>query len=62
LIRIKAGRKEETQVRGYVFTFRLEADRELLKVGYEAGVGEKGSLGFGFVEVSSKYATSKIIL
>jgi len=54
LIRIKAGTKEETRVRGYVFTFRLEADRELLKVGYESGVGEKNSQGFGFVEVSQE--------
>jgi hypothetical protein len=32
LIRIKAGTKEETQVRGFLFTFRLEADQKLLKV------------------------------
>ena len=50
LIRIKAGTKDETQVRGFLFTFRLEADKELLKVMYEAGMGEKGSLGFGCVE------------
>ena len=50
LIRIKAGTKEETQVRGFVYTFRLAADKELLKVMYEAGMGEKGSLGFGCVE------------
>jgi CRISPR-associated endoribonuclease Cas6 len=50
LIRIKAGTKEETQVRGFIFTFRLEADKELLKIMHEAGMGEKGSLGFGCVE------------
>ena len=54
LIRIKAGTREETQVKGFVFTFRMEADRELLKVMYEAGMGEKGSLGFGCVEYISK--------
>jgi CRISPR-associated endoribonuclease Cas6 len=50
LIRIKAGTKEETAVKGFVFMFRLDADKELLKVMYEAGMGEKGSLGFGCVE------------
>ena len=52
LIKIKAGTKEETRVKGFVFTFRLEADKELLKVMYEAGMGEKGSLGFGCVGVT----------
>ncbi|MDR3062024.1 MAG: CRISPR-associated endoribonuclease Cas6 [Dysgonamonadaceae bacterium] len=50
LIRIKAGTRDESQVRGFVFTFRLEADKELLKVMYDAGMGEKGSQGFGCVE------------
>ena len=49
LIRIKVGAKEETRVKGFTFTFRLEADKELLKVMYEAGMGEKGSMGFGCV-------------
>jgi len=52
LIRIKAGTKEETRVRGFVYTFRLEADRELLKVMYEAGLGEKNAQGFGCVGVN----------
>jgi len=55
LILIKAGTEEETRVRGFLFTFRLEADKELLKVMYEAGMGEKGSLGFGCVEVMKDY-------
>ena len=50
LITIKAGLKEETQVRGFFFTFRLVADSELLRVMYDAGLGEKNSQGFGFVE------------
>ena len=50
LIRIKAGTKEETKVRGFNYSFRLEADRELLKVMYEAGLGEKNAQGFGCVE------------
>jgi len=56
LIRIKAGTKEETRVRGYMFTFRLETDKKLLKVMYESGIAEKNSQGFGFVEVEKKRA------
>jgi CRISPR-associated endoribonuclease Cas6 len=51
LITIKADTEAETRVRGYNFRFRLEADGELLKMMYEAGAGEKGSLGFGMVKV-----------
>jgi len=54
LIRIKAGTSEETQVRGYVFTFRLAADSELLKIMYDAGFGEKNAQGFGCVEHNEK--------
>jgi len=50
LIKIKAGTKEETLVRGFIFTFRLQADKELLKVMHEAGMGEKNAQGFGCVE------------
>ena len=50
LIKIKAGTKEETKVRGFVFTFRLKADKDLLKVMYDAGMGEKNAQGFGCVE------------
>jgi CRISPR-associated endoribonuclease Cas6 len=54
LIKIKAGTEDETLVKGFLFTFRLEADKELLKVMYEAGMGEKGSQGFGCVECKEK--------
>jgi CRISPR-associated endoribonuclease Cas6 len=54
LIRIKAATKEQTQVRGFAFTFRLEADRELLKVMYEAGMGEKNAQGFGCVQTAER--------
>jgi len=50
LIRIKSGTREETKVKGFLFTFHLEADPELLKVMYEAGLGEKNAQGFGCVE------------
>jgi CRISPR-associated endoribonuclease Cas6 len=55
LITIKADSKsEETKVRGYFFHFSLKADPKLLEIMYEAGAGEKGSLGFGMVECAEQ--------
>ena len=50
LITIKSGTPQQTFVQGSLCKFRLKADNELLKVAYESGIGEKGSLGFGMVE------------
>ena len=52
LIKIKANTPQESKVRGFQFTFTISAPVFLLKVGYEAGFGEKNSLGFGCVEYS----------
>jgi len=51
LVTVKAGTRNETRVRGYQFDFKLKAPAELLQFGYEAGFGEKGSLGFGCAAV-----------
>jgi CRISPR-associated endoribonuclease Cas6 len=51
LIAIKTGTPEASSIRGYNFEFRMKAPGELMKVMYEAGLGEKGSTGFGMVEV-----------
>lgn len=51
LITIKEGTPEETKVRGYFFTFRIKAEPEIIRLGYEAGFGKHCSLGFGCVEV-----------
>lgn len=50
LVTVKSGTPEETRVRGYLFRFRITAPPELIRFGYEAGFGEKNSLGFGYVE------------
>ena len=50
LVTIKANTREQTKVRGFNYSFLLKADQELLKVAYESGLGEKGSLGFGMIE------------
>lgn len=50
LITIKSGTDAETRIRGFDFRFRFNADKELLKLMYESGAGEKNSLGFGMIE------------
>ncbi len=38
------------KVRGTLMEFKASAPKELIQFGYEAGFGEKTSMGFGFVE------------
>ena len=49
LVTIKTGTPHQTKIRGYTFRFKLHADKELLKVMWNSGLGEKGSMGFGCV-------------
>ena len=51
LITIKQGHKSETKVRGFMCPLTIEGNPQLIKLAYESGLGEKGSLGFGMVEV-----------
>ncbi|MCD7898565.1 MAG: CRISPR-associated endoribonuclease Cas6 [Bacteroides sp.] len=51
LIKIKANSPEETRVRGYRCSMKVELPEALMKIMYEAGCGEKGSTGFGMIEV-----------
>jgi len=50
LITIKEGRSDETKVRGFMCPVTIEGNPQLIKLAYESGLGEKGSLGFGMVE------------
>ncbi len=50
LATIKGGSRDETRIRGYLYSFELSAPAELMRVGYYSGFGEKNSLGFGYVE------------
>lgn len=54
LVKIKAGKPDETHVRGYHYSFRIAAPPELLNVGYHAGFGEKNATGFGCVAVANE--------
>jgi CRISPR-associated endoribonuclease Cas6 len=49
LVTIKTGTPYQTKIRGYTFRFKLKADEELMKVMWNSGLGEKGSMGFGCV-------------
>lgn len=40
-----------TKIKGIFAPFELSASPELMEIGYEAGFGGKGSMGFGMVEV-----------
>ena len=51
LITLAAGTPRETRVRGYRYDFRLEADPSWLEFVWSVGLGEKNSMGFGFVGV-----------
>lgn len=51
LILIKAGKPEQTKIKGYKCIFEIKAPTDLIKIMYDSGIGEKGSLGFGFLEV-----------
>lgn len=54
LVRIKAGTPNETRVRGYRFRFKIDLPEELMQIAYESGLGEKGSMGFGMIDVAPK--------
>ncbi|WP_162141858.1 CRISPR-associated endoribonuclease Cas6 [Leptospira inadai] len=47
LVRIKSGSEAETFVRAFQFPFELSGPPELIRIAYQAGIGEKNSLGFG---------------
>lgn len=55
LVTFKAGKPEESKVRGYMCRFRMKADNILMKMMYESGIGMKGSQGWGMVKVINKY-------
>lgn len=51
LVTIKQDTTQETKVRGFRCPVTLEGSTELVKLAYDSGLGEKGSMGFGMLEV-----------
>jgi CRISPR-associated endoribonuclease Cas6 len=45
---------KDTQIKAVMAPFTVEGSIELIQLGYEAGFGERGSQGFGMVEVDSR--------
>lgn len=54
LITLKNGQAGQTQVRGYLYEFKLDIPRPLIEVGLGAGMGEKNAMGFGMVSPKRK--------
>lgn len=51
LIRITKDLQRPIDIRGNMIPFYLEGEKELIKVGLEAGFGSKNSMGFGFGDI-----------
>lgn len=54
LVKIKAGTPQQTFVKGYRYRFKVKLPEVLMRIGYESGWGEKGSLGFGMIGFCDK--------
>lgn len=53
LITIKADTPQQTRVKGYHCSFKMRVSKELMRIMYESGIAEKGSSGFGMVELKT---------
>lgn len=51
LVTIKKGLPDETKVRGFVCPLTIEGNPQLIRLAYESGLGEKGSMGFGMIDI-----------
>ena len=51
LISIKSETQQASKIRGYTYGFEVTGTPELIKMGYYAGFGEKGSMGFGYADL-----------
>jgi CRISPR-associated endoribonuclease Cas6 len=50
-ITVKMGTPQQSKLVGYHYNFKIKDDRELLRMGYYCGFGEKNSMGFGCCEI-----------
>lgn len=49
-IAIREGKRGQTKIKGYIFTFKIEGDYRIIEIGYKSGFGQGNSMGFGCVE------------
>ena len=59
LITIKEGKNSETKIKGFLYTFKVEGDPDLIEIGYKCGFGQGNAMGFGFVDVIEHKTTQK---
>lgn len=52
LITIKENEAEETKIKAFIAPFKLTGSKDLIKLAYDCGIGEKNSLGFGMFELA----------
>ncbi len=56
--RSKLMRVNETDVRGWLMSFRVSGSLDLIRLGYDAGFGERNAQGFGMVCLPHEHPTS----
>jgi CRISPR-associated endoribonuclease Cas6 len=49
---------KDVRVRGWMMTFRISGPVELVRIGYDAGFGERNAQGFGMVCTAEEYPTA----
>ena len=49
LVRLREGQPEQTNVKGFLAPFTLSGSVDLMRTAWEAGIGDKCSMGFGCV-------------
>jgi len=49
LVKLKEGRPDQTNVKGFLAPFTMSGSTELIKTAWETGVGDKCTMGFGCV-------------
>jgi len=53
--RSKLFRVNKTEVRGWMLRFRVSGSLDLIRLGYDAGFGERNAQGFGMVGTAGEY-------
>ncbi|MCX7983962.1 MAG: CRISPR-associated endoribonuclease Cas6 [Bacteroidetes bacterium] len=54
LVTLKQNTEQETKVRGFLCPVTIQGNPLLIKLAYNSGLGEKGSMGFGMLEIAKR--------
>ncbi|MEM2591409.1 MAG: CRISPR-associated endoribonuclease Cas6, partial [Thermofilaceae archaeon] len=58
--RSKLMRVNDTDIRGWMMRFRVSGPVELIRLGYDAGFGERNAQGFGMVRVANSDGDARV--